>query len=78
MITHRNGLEHTAESSEKASATIQQAQRDNVTITRLLVLIPTQGINYSALAKRILALAQPCQINVLFIGQAGSGSASIQ
>jgi hypothetical protein len=68
MITRRDGLDFTGESSEIAGAKRHQVQRDSITVDRLIVLIPNRGINYSALAKRILALAKPCQIKVLLIG----------
>jgi hypothetical protein len=40
-------------------------------LIRLIILVPNKGIDICALARRLRALATPCQINVLLLGLSG-------
>ncbi|MCL4506392.1 MAG: hypothetical protein M1140_10265 [Chloroflexi bacterium] len=43
-------------------------ERDYLAITRLLVLVPTRGIDNLALARYVWSLSRPCRIPVVFVG----------
>jgi hypothetical protein len=72
MATHRDSTVVTVETTKSRPAlTCDVTEQDHVALTRLVILVPNQGINTYALSRRVKALATPCQLRVLFLGLGG-------
>jgi hypothetical protein len=71
-MAQRKSIEYNVEALDLLSVgTRTERHCDHISITRLIVLVPARGIDNSALARKIWMLAEPCAINVLFLGLNG-------
>ena len=62
-------------SAQQLIAASKRLHQDALALTRLIVLVPSRGINHNAMAHRIWSLASPCQINVLFLSLSNKAGA---
>ncbi len=56
--------------TESASRLPQPISEDQLTVGRMIILVPAQNTNMPALARRVWTLAQPCSIPVLYLSLA--------
>lgn len=76
-MAQRTGIDLSAQSLRDCDLTaLSRSHRDQLSIERLVILVPARGTNMSALARRVWALAEPCSIPVLYVGLAGHETAA--
>jgi len=74
-MAQRKGIEYNVGALDLLSVgTRTERQRDHLAISRLIVLVPGRGIDNAMLARKVWMLAEPCAINVLFLGLSGAQS----
>ncbi|HEY3291137.1 MAG TPA: hypothetical protein VGK87_13495 [Anaerolineae bacterium] len=75
MMAQRKSIEFPVESIEYTQPrTAVQSGSDQLQINRLIVLVPRNSVNISALARRVWSLAEPCAIPVLYLAISDDGS----